>query len=117
LIVDDHEDTVEMFAQALRFCEASVVTSDSARSGLQTFNTTACHAVLTDLAMPHEDGVWLLQQIRASARPQTPVVAVTGDIVANTRAAIEAAGFDAVVVKPVDPFDLCRLVLKLLGRA
>jgi hypothetical protein len=28
LIVDKHEDTVEMLAQALRFCHASVVTSE-----------------------------------------------------------------------------------------
>jgi DNA-binding response OmpR family regulator len=106
-----------MFAQALRFCEASVVTSQNARAGRQTFNTTSCHVVLTDVAMPDEDGVWLLQQVRASARPQTPVVAVTADIISKTRAALEAAGFDAVIVKPVDPRDLCGLVLKLLGRA
>jgi two-component system OmpR family response regulator len=117
LVVDDHEDTAEMFAQALQFCEASVVTSTNARSGLETFNRTICHVVLTDLAMPHEDGIWLLQQIRDSARPRTPVVAITGDIIANRRAAVEAAGFAAIVVKPVDPFDLCWLVLKLLGRA
>jgi CheY-like chemotaxis protein len=117
LIVEDHEDTVEMFAQALQFCNASVVTSTSARSGLQTFNTSACDIVLTDVAMPHEDGIWLLQQVRASARPRTPVVAITGDVVGPTRGTIEAAGFDAVVVKPIDPFALCDLVLKLLGRA
>jgi CheY-like chemotaxis protein len=116
LIVDDHEDTVEMFAQALQFCEASVVTSTNARSALETFNRTRCHVVLTDLAMPHEDGVWLLQQIRASTRPRTPVVAITGDINSNTRAAIEAAGFTAIVVKPVDPFDLCHLVMTLVDR-
>jgi hypothetical protein len=36
---------------------------------------------------------------------------------ANTRTAVEVVGFDAVVVKPVDPSDLCGLALKLLGRA
>jgi hypothetical protein len=52
-----------------------------------------------------------------SANAPTPFKAVIDAAwVANTRAAIEAARFDAIVAKPVDPFDLCRLVLKLLGR-
>jgi len=117
LIVDDHEDTVDMLAEALRLCGAAVLTAANARSALDAFYTTPCDVVATDFAMADHDGGWLLQQIRASTRPRTPVVVVTGRVRAGTPADIEAAGFDGFVVKPVDPFELCRLILKILSKA
>jgi CheY-like chemotaxis protein len=116
LVVDDHADTVEMLAEALRTCDAYVVTSNSARSALHAFNTmAACDVLLTDLSMPDDDGVWLLQQIRASHRPQTPVIAVTGHAVDVEHRTVDGVRFDAVIMKPVDPFDVCRMVLEVLG--
>jgi CheY-like chemotaxis protein len=116
LVVEDHADTADMLAEALRFCDAYAVTANSARSALHTFNTmAACDVVVTDLSMPDDDGVWLVQQIRASNRPQIRVIAVTGHAVDKERRMVDGVRFDAVVMKPVDPFDVCRMVLEVLG--
>jgi CheY-like chemotaxis protein len=116
LVVEDHADTADMLAEALRACDAYAVTANNARSALHTFNTmAACDVVVTDLSMPDDDGVWLLQQIRASDRPQTRVIAVTGHAVDKARRTVRGVRFDAVVMKPFDPFKVCRLVLEVLG--
>ena len=116
LVVEDHADTADMLAEALRFCDAYAVTANSARSALHAFNTmTACDVVVTDLSMPADDGVWLLQQIRASGRPRTRVIAVTGHAVDKARRMVRGVRFDAILMKPFDPFGVCHMVLEVLG--
>lgn len=103
LIVDDHGDSLEMFMEALDFCGASVLGASSAREAATRLG--GVDVVVTDLVMPDRDGIWLLEQVRGLPR-RIPVLAISGIAVAHdTRVA--AAGFDRVLLKPVDPFRLC----------
>ena len=107
LLVEDHLDTLDLLAEVLRMCEAEVLPAANARDALELFKTKRCDVVVSDLGLPQDDGLWLLDQIRASERPKTPVIAMTGLVLESSA----GRRFDAVVIKPCDPYELCRLVL------
>ena len=103
LIVDDHGDSVEMFIDAMVFCGASAIGAHSAQEAAAHLGEV--DVVVTDLAMPDRDGIWLLEQARQLPH-RVRVFAVTG-IAAQHDARLAAAPFDRILLKPLDPFRLC----------
>jgi CheY-like chemotaxis protein len=75
LVVDDDDDTRVIMHEVLDHLGAHVVTVASAREALS--HAPAVDIVITDVAMPGEDGVWLLERINELPRP-VPVVAMSG---------------------------------------
>ena len=112
LLVEDHRDSLEVLAETFRMSGAHVLTAENADRALAVFRARACTAVLIDIGLPEKDGIWLLDQIRASSRAEIPLIAMTGHVLEHD---VEAR-FDAVALKPCDPFDLCRLVTQLVDR-
>ncbi len=75
--------------------------------------------LLSDLAMPHEDGYALIRRVRSLAPeaggtiPAAALTASTGpEVVERAR----AAGFQLHVPKPVDPSRLAAVVAELARR-
>jgi CheY-like chemotaxis protein len=58
--------------------------------------------VLLDVLLPGSDGVTLLGELRRSPLAALPVVAVTAQALPGDVERFLAAGFDAVVTKPID---------------
>ena len=74
--------------------------------------------VLTDLGLPRLDGRWLLRQIRklpADKGGRVPVVAFSAYFQPRERELIRAAGFQDLISKPIDPFELCSVIAKTLS--
>jgi CheY-like chemotaxis protein len=62
--------------------------------------------------MPERDGFWLIAELRrrqAEGTRRIPVIAVTGQG-PSLAGRYAAAGFVEVLRKPVDPWELCRVV-------
>ncbi|HVY19155.1 MAG TPA: ATP-binding protein [Bauldia sp.] len=74
-------------------------------------------AILMDLHMPGLDGLTAARAIReweaAFRQPRSAILAVTADVLPETRAAAEAAGIDAVLEKPMTPDALRRALADL----
>lgn len=119
LVVDDDETTLDYFATALRMCGATVMAAATARDGLKMLGQRRPDVILTDLAMPNEDGYWLLEQVRRHPHDGArgvPVVAATAYTREHSRARTLAAGFVDYLQKPLDPETLCRAIARALGR-
>jgi CheY-like chemotaxis protein len=119
LVVDDDEDTTELFATALAACGAQVVTATGAREALRRLTAWLPDVVVSDIAMPGADGYWLVNELRGLADERAgslPVVAVTAFGREHSRARALAAGFVDHLVKPVEPEALCRAVARAMGR-
>lgn len=112
VVVDDHQDSAELLAAILEMCGARVRMTTSASEALAAVQDTAPAVLVSDIAMPERDGYWLLQQVKGTGSPPT-VIAVTAHADFHDRQRALRAGFDAYLVKPVDPDELCEAVARV----
>lgn len=118
LVVEDDPDTRRVASAALEAWGGIVVEVASAQDALKTFEAVIPTIVLTDLGLPDLDGAWLLRQIRklpADRGGRVPVVAFSAYFQPRERELIRAAGFQDLISKPVDPFELCSVIARLLS--
>ncbi|MFP5285639.1 MAG: response regulator [Thermoanaerobaculia bacterium] len=119
LVVDDEGDARELLATLLRDCSAEVEACASVREALAAFERFRPEVLISDLAMPEEDGYDLIRQVRAlppDAGGRTPAVALSAYARAEDRRRALLAGFNIHVAKPVDPAELLVVVASLAGR-
>ena len=112
LVVEDNADARELFKTILQYAGALVTVAGSAEQAAGMCEQILPDIILTDIAMPDRDGFWLMGELRrrqADGGRAIPVIAVTGQgRVSPGR--YDAAGFAEVLRKPVDPWELCRVV-------
>jgi len=104
VVVDDNRDAAESFARLLAImdCEATFVTDP--RDALAEIIDKRPHIVFLDIGMPGIDGYELASMVRQHfSSDELKLVAVTGYGAAADRARARRAGFDAHVLKPIDP--------------
>lgn len=119
LVVDDDAASLDYFSFALETCGAVVTVATSAREALEMVSRVLPDVILSDIAMPGEDGYWLLSEIRRHADRDVsglPVVAATAYGRSYPRAQALAAGFQEHLSKPVDPDLLCQVIASAVGR-
>jgi len=119
LVVDDDHDARELLESVLTYCGAFVTLAASAREGVEAFRRHVPDAVVSDIAMPGEDGYWLVAQLHGLTgdAPRVPVVALTAFGREHGPDRALSAGFQAHLCKPVDPWELCRLLARLARKA
>jgi CheY-like chemotaxis protein len=107
LVVDDHNDSLEMLDMFLSTCGASVKTARNVGTALAFVDSTpSIDAVVSDLSMPERDGFDLIRQPRRhKTRADLAAIALTGfyEEFANAR----REGYDVFLQKPVDFDKLC----------
>jgi CheY-like chemotaxis protein len=111
LVVDDHRDCADstvLLLKAAGFEARACYDGPAALREVGPFRPGLC---FLDLNMPGMDGDELAVKLRACAgRRRLVLVALTAMNDRPNCERIEAAGFDLHLVKPVDPFDLVRVV-------
>jgi PAS domain S-box-containing protein len=116
LVVEDHPDTLELIRFILEKCGATVATAPSASEALAILDRWTPNALVSDLAMPNQDGYDLIAKVRARGPGRggnIPAVALTAYARAEDRARTLAAGFQKHISKPVDPDELVAVVASL----
>jgi len=116
LVVDDNEDTRHFLGNTLRALGADVRTASSVPEAREQLSAGVPDVLITDLAMPTEDGFRLLEHCRrhADARVRTlPILALTAYAGQQQQARVLAAGFDAYLAKPAEPPEVARVVREL----
>jgi CheY-like chemotaxis protein len=119
LAVDDNQDTRQFLALALERFGASVATADSARQAMEVLESFRPQVLISDLAMPQEDGYALIRRVREHERgnqSRVPAIALSAySRIEDQRTALQA-GFDVHVAKPVQPAALAATVARLLKK-
>ncbi len=117
LAVDDEPDVLAAFGELLELEGASVALANNARQALAMALAEPFGAIVSDIAMPGEDGLWLVKRLREEeATRDLPVVAVSGMARAADRSRAMEAGFDALLTKPFDLVVLCSEVVHAVAR-
>jgi CheY-like chemotaxis protein len=118
LVVEDDPDTLELLRFILDRCGAKVMTATSMSEALKVLEHWQPHALVSDVAMPHQDGYEFIRKVRSRGPQQggsIPAVALTAYARAEDREHALAAGFQMHVPKPVDPDELIAIVARLTG--
>jgi signal transduction histidine kinase len=118
LVVDNEADARALVATVLERCGARVRTAPSAVEALALIQREPPDVLISDIAMPGEDGYDLIRKVRAldgTAR-QLPAAALTAFATASDRARALLAGYQAHLPKPVEPSELAAVVAALAGR-
>jgi two-component system, OmpR family, response regulator len=113
LVVDDNVDCCDLITSLLQPYGIEVQTAFSAQQALEIFGQWQPHVLVSDIAMPKEDGCALIEQVRTKAGEQGKVVlaiAFTGYVNENMLQRALLAGFDLCFTKPLD-FDEFLAVL------
>ena len=118
LVVDDEPEMRRLIATVLRGAGAAVVTADSASEAFQQLTAQPFDVLVSDLAMPAEDGHSLSRRIRdgGGEKATIPAVAVTAYGGPLQRELALSAGFDDYLKKPFSPQDLVRAVAAVCAR-
>jgi CheY-like chemotaxis protein/anti-sigma regulatory factor (Ser/Thr protein kinase) len=120
LLVEDEPDTRECLMLMLEKQGAAVEAVASAREALEALDRGPPQVLLSDLAMPDEDGLSLIRRVRsrpAAAGGRIPAAALSAYARPEERARAILAGFDLHVAKPVDPLVLAEAIRRLTDRA
>jgi CheY-like chemotaxis protein len=115
LLVDDEEGARAALSAVLELLGAHVTAVSSCREALAQIDVQAPDLLLSDIAMPLEDGYDLIRQVRgrADGTAALPAVAVTAYAGVEHRLHALHAGFDEHVAKPVDPDHLARVMAQV----
>src|SRR5687768_13966742 len=114
LVIEDHDDSRELFVFALQQAGATVFAVSSVEQALTWLKTVRPQVIVSDLSMPGRDGFSLLQEVRSSPDlADLPAIAVTGHTQPELLSRAEGAGFQLFMRKPVNITDLCEAVRTL----
>ena len=117
LVVDDDQDTRDLLEWVLRRVGAEVVAVGSAKEAMEALDEERPHILVSDIAMPEEDGLSLMRRIRALPRERggrIPAVALTAHSMVQDRLQSLRAGFQSHVPKPVVPEELVEVVTSIV---
>jgi predicted PurR-regulated permease PerM/FixJ family two-component response regulator len=115
-VVDNDEDVRTSLVELLRDAGATVFFAPTAAEALTLLEAKSPDVLLSDLAMPDQDGYDLIRTIRALPPERggaIPAAAVSGYATEEDRARSLAAGFQQHLSKPVDPLELVAAVRTL----
>ncbi|MDQ3034301.1 MAG: response regulator [Myxococcota bacterium] len=116
LVIEDHEDTLDLFTLLLEEAGARVLSAPSCERGLAHLDQSSVDVIVSDLAMPGVDGWECIRRVRgrADGSARCPALAVSGNASMDDAGRSRSAGFDAHLSKPVDPDVLIAKVRELL---
>ena len=118
LVVDDEPNASESLLVLFTSCGAEARIAGSAAEALAAFDAWCPDILVSDIAMPGEDGYSLIRKIRARPAHRggaVPAVALTAYVKIEDRVSILAAGFQMYLSKPADPTELVAVVNSLAG--
>lgn len=113
LVVDDERAVRSALRVNLTKAGYEVILASDGQAALQTLSERVPDLVLTDLRMPHVDGMLLLESVQAE-HPDLPVVLMTGH--GSVRDAVHAmrSGASDYIIKPVRKDELLVILERTL---
>jgi len=108
LLIDDSDDTRDVFATVLHLEGFTVEEAHDGREGIEKAAQSLPDIIITDLRMPVMDGREMIRRLRADHRTRhIPIIACSGE----ERPGTEYAPADTFVPKPC-PLDLLLLEVR-----
>jgi PAS domain S-box-containing protein len=115
LLVEDDADWREAVALRLGQAGADVTAVATVAEALALLDESRPQVLVSDIALPEENGYALIRQVRARPGSSLRAIAMTGFADPESRARCLEGGFDAFLAKPFEPGRLLVTVGELIG--
>ena len=116
LVVDDDRDTLDVECLMLQQQGCKVVCVENVEAAFLAMRKAIPDLVITDCAMPGEDGFDLLHRLKAQPDYQSiPTMMITAHVHSELRDRALREGFDAVLAKPIEPARLITAAEELIA--
>ena len=114
LLVEDNTINQQVAREILEQAGLAVDLANDGKEAVELAEKHKYDVILMDIQMPVMDGFAATNQIRnsKSKNRNVPIVAMTAHAMAGDREKSIAAGMVDHVTKPIDPAELCRILLK-----
>lgn len=119
LLVDDDFDTLQLMATALTKRQANVTAVSSAHEAIRAITLNRPDVLVSDIAMPDEDGYGLIEKVRRLENGESqkiPAVAITAYAKEEDRERALSSGFQIYLAKPVELTELVSVVARAARR-
>jgi CheY-like chemotaxis protein/nitrogen-specific signal transduction histidine kinase len=117
LVVEDHEITRKMLRFVLENDGYVAMEAIDGRSALAAAGQSMPDLVLQDLVLPDISGFELVGRLRAlPGAASVPILALSGFVSRREEARIAHVGFNAMLVKPIEPSRLTEFIRSYLPR-
>jgi signal transduction histidine kinase len=110
VLVEDSHDSRDMLRFLLEHAGHEVHEAEDGPHGVETIVTVRPDIALVDVGLPGIDGYEVARRVRAQIGAGVRLVALTGYGLPEDHRRSQEAGFDAHLVKPVDPTRLAALI-------
>jgi CheY-like chemotaxis protein len=111
LVVEKDRETAALLSKILTHCGALVSLVASVKEATATLARVTPDVVVASVARSDDRGLALIRTIHERTRAKRPgAVAVLAHDESGTAERVLRAGFDAHVVRPLDPWELCAVV-------
>jgi len=103
LLAEDNPTNQLVASQMLESLGASVALAEDGVEALECIERDRFDVILVDIEMPRVNGIEVIRRVRGMQGPvaETPMIALTAYVMREHRAAIDAAGADGVIAKPI----------------
>ncbi len=113
LIIDDDDLMLSVLGEILENGGYEVAIANGGERGLELFERLSPTLVITDLIMPHTDGVHVIAEIRRRS-PDVSIIAMSGTPRIDTMGEAVQAEANRVIAKPFDQDEILDAVAELL---
>lgn len=115
LVVDDSKINLKVANNILKPYNFTIVEACSGFEALELAETGTFDLILMDIMMPKMNGVECLRRLKEIPGFDIPVVALTADAIEGQDEKYIQAGFNDYLSKPIDRYQLNRVLNKYLG--
>ncbi len=116
LLVDDNDDSCELFQMALEMSGHSVVAANDGVAGYRALVEGSFDVAVLDIGLPGMDGYEVARQARVTLGDRTPMlIALTGYGQPSDKEAASGAGFAAHLLKPVEVTELLATIQRVVA--
>jgi two-component system cell cycle response regulator DivK len=116
LIVEDNERNLKLVRDVLQARGYATLEAGTAEQGLELARARGPALILMDIHLPGMSGIEALKALRADgATAAIPVIAITASVMQDSLREVMAAGFDALIEKPINVLGFLEKVKSVLG--
>ena len=115
LYIEDNEFNRKIVRDLLKRTKYQLVEAHDGEAGVAKALEIKPDLILMDIQLPKISGLDATRQLRAEAATKTtPIVAITSFALSGDDQKAKEAGATAYLAKPYSPFDLLKVIRKLL---